>query len=105
MITTYFITSIADCRDVLIDGSKGLFTPEQGNNFCKSGNDKFSAVNLPDNSDHIVFGSSKSAILTEFLLRLDDVCGDGGSLTLSVDYYNEARSGEPVSIFNNIKCG
>ena len=83
----------------MIIGLDGTFVPEEGGDHCVAAEDNFSTVNLPDNVDHVVFVASTAAVITEFLLKVEGICSDGGALTVSVDFYNQDWGTQPVSTF------
>ena len=69
----------------MIDGSSGELTPDEAVS-ASTNDDGYTCIYL-SNQRQVVLSSARPIRITEFLLRVTDICQDGQPLTAKVVYY------------------
>ena len=93
---SYHLKFVIDCNEALLDGTSGILRPQEGFVNANTRRNGFTVFRLPSNQNSFTLTSQSSLVtITQFRLRVREVCTDGSALSVFVDYIS---SGQLVSL-------
>ena len=95
--TEIFATMIiADCDEPMVDGQSGVLLPSDVDSVSAPDDDGFTCIEVP-NSDTVVLQSSSAIRITDFLIKVDEICSNDSPLSVTVKYFNNYGNDYTVS--------